>query len=108
MALRIKSEGTLKSSRHWSCSTLHDGVDMLLSEARQADAEEENLLQLIEDPYNKCFGLVMIGSTHVSRLSDKGLLPVYIYIYFITSVFSAGYSEATTSGVSGASSQHIG
>lgn len=79
---------------------------MLLSEARQADAEEENLLQLIEDPYNKCFGLVMIGSTHVSRLSDKGLLPVYIY--FITSVFSAGYSEATTSGVSGASSQHIG
>ena len=79
MALRIKSEGTLKSSRHWSCSTLHDGVDMLLSEARQADAEEENLLQLIEDPYNKCFGLVMIGSTHVSRLSDKGLLPVYIY-----------------------------
>ena len=52
---------------------------MLLSEARQADAEEENLLQLIEDPYNKCFGLVMIGSTHVSRLSDKGLLPVYIY-----------------------------
>lgn len=65
MALRIKSEGAPKSTRQWSCSTLHDGVDMLLSEAQQVDAEEESLLLLIQDPNNKCFGLVTICSTNL-------------------------------------------
>ena len=46
MALRIKSE---VSSRKWSCSTLEDGIDQLLSEANQVDEEEENLMKAIED-----------------------------------------------------------
>lgn len=51
MALRIKSEGSLKSTRHWSCSTLRDGVDQLVCESRECDQQEEDLLKMIQDWY---------------------------------------------------------
>lgn len=51
MALRIKSEGSLKSTRHWSCSTLRDGVDQLVCESRECEQQEEDLLKMIEDWY---------------------------------------------------------
>lgn len=50
MSLRINSGGgTLRSTRQWSCATLHDGVDQLLAEALTVDAQEDALLQMIQD-----------------------------------------------------------
>ena len=37
------------TTRHWSCSTLRDGVDCLLQEADQIEAEELDLKKIMED-----------------------------------------------------------
>ena len=37
------------STRHWSCSTLNDGVDALLAQADAAEQEEEKLKKLVQD-----------------------------------------------------------
>lgn len=37
------------STRHWSCSTLADGVDVLLDQSKAQDAEELHLQELIKD-----------------------------------------------------------
>lgn len=47
MPPQIKSE--MSGTGKWSCSTLQDGFDQLLSEAAQVDAEEDALLRSIED-----------------------------------------------------------
>ena len=39
-----------QSSRHWSCSTLYDGVDALLEQAKTTEDEEVNLQALVKDP----------------------------------------------------------
>ena len=47
MPSQVNSE--MSGTGKWSCSTLQDGFDILLSEAAKVDAEEESLLQAIED-----------------------------------------------------------
>ena len=47
------------STRHWSCSTLADGVDCLLDEARKVEEEEEMLNRMIQDLYAGFFFLFM-------------------------------------------------
>lgn len=42
--------GSKDSSRHWSCSTLRDGVDALMHQANEVEDQEHDLLKLIEDP----------------------------------------------------------
>ena len=49
MSLRIAREGDGRSTRHWSCATLQDGLEHLLSEAAQIEQEEQLLLQALED-----------------------------------------------------------
>lgn len=49
MTTRPKSELSMVSSRKWSCDTLNDGVDMLLSEAERVEAEAEALEKQIQD-----------------------------------------------------------
>lgn len=39
------------STRHWSCSTLADGVDVLMEQSRLAEEQEEELNKLVEDPF---------------------------------------------------------
>ena len=47
----VSKETISSSTRHWSCSTLADGVDCLLDEARKVEEEEEILNRLVEDLY---------------------------------------------------------
>lgn len=49
MSLRINPVGTVQSSRQWSCSTLHDGAEQLIEEAKKVEDEELELMKLIED-----------------------------------------------------------
>lgn len=49
MSLKIKPTGTVQSSRQWSCSTLQDGADQLIEEAKKVEDEEMELMKLIQD-----------------------------------------------------------
>ena len=39
------------STRRWSCSTLADGVDVLMEQSRIVEDQEEELRKLVEDPF---------------------------------------------------------
>ena len=66
MTLRIKAENTPRSTRLWSCSTLGDGIDALLSEASKMESEEDELLKMIQD----CSGLPIHSSVAKSSLNS--------------------------------------
>lgn len=39
----------MSASTGWSCSTLRDGVDVLMNQANQIEEEEESLAKLVKD-----------------------------------------------------------
>lgn len=46
---RMARSQTVDSSVGWSCSTLRDGVDVLMNQANEIEEEEANLLKLVKD-----------------------------------------------------------
>ena len=58
MALKIKS------TRNWSNDTLFDGVDALLAAAQEVEQEEEDLLRLIQDPWENRLYIGLFVSTY--------------------------------------------
>ena len=49
----------MKSSRVWSCSTLRDGVDDVVSKQKQLEEEELELQRQIQDWGNSCHVIYM-------------------------------------------------
>ena len=62
------------TTRVWSCASLADGMEQLLSEANKVDAEELELMKLIEDLYMK----------HIWLMESKSKRTCITNIYSLT------------------------